>query len=68
VWQAGVSWLAWSRDFIISKLIGQIDNYLVETTLTTVLAYGSYLAAEYVLGSAACWRWWLLGGSRPNGA
>ena len=35
---------------IISQLIGQIDNYLIETTLTTILAYGSYLVAEYVLG------------------
>lgn len=35
---------------LISRLIGEIDNYLVETTLTTVLAYGSYLIAEYLLG------------------
>ena len=35
---------------IISQLIGQIDNYLIETTLTTILAYGSYLVAEYMLG------------------
>ena len=35
---------------IVSQVIGSIDNYLVETTLTTVLAYGSYLLAEYVLG------------------
>ena len=35
---------------LTSQLIGRIDNYLVETTLTTVLAYGSYLLAEYVLG------------------
>lgn len=35
---------------LVSQLIGKIDNYLVETTLTTVLAYGSYLVAEYVLG------------------
>lgn len=35
---------------IISQLIGQINNYLIETTLTTVLAYGSYLVAEYMLG------------------
>jgi monovalent cation:H+ antiporter, CPA1 family len=36
--------------WVVSRLIGQIDNYLIETTLTTVLAYGSYLLAEYVLG------------------
>lgn len=28
------------------QLIGRIDDYLVETTLTTVLAYGSFLLAE----------------------
>jgi monovalent cation:H+ antiporter, CPA1 family len=35
---------------IVAQIISKIDNYLVETTLTTVLAYGSYLFAEYVLG------------------
>jgi len=35
---------------IISRLIATIDNYLVETALTTILAYGSYLVAEYLLG------------------
>jgi CPA1 family monovalent cation:H+ antiporter len=30
----------------VSRLIGVIDDYLVETTLTTVLAFGSYLVAE----------------------
>jgi CPA1 family monovalent cation:H+ antiporter len=29
-----------------SRLIAVIDDYLVETTLTTVLAFGSYLVAE----------------------
>jgi CPA1 family monovalent cation:H+ antiporter len=33
----------------VSRLIGQIDDYLVETTLTTVLAFGSYLLAEQLL-------------------
>lgn len=32
---------------IISLAIGRIQDPLVETTLTTVLAFGSYLAAEY---------------------
>lgn len=36
--------------FLVAHLIGRIDNALVETTLTTVLAYGSYLIAEYVFG------------------
>jgi CPA1 family monovalent cation:H+ antiporter len=31
---------------VVSRLIGEIDDYLVETTLTTVLAFGSYLIAE----------------------
>ena len=30
----------------ISRLIARIDDYLIEITLTTVLAYGSYLLAE----------------------
>ena len=30
----------------ISKIIAQIDDYLIEITLTTILAYGSYLLAE----------------------
>lgn len=32
---------------IISQVIGRIRDPLVETTLTTVLAFGSYLVAEY---------------------
>lgn len=32
--------------FLVSKLIARIDDYLIETTLTTVLAFGSYLVAE----------------------
>jgi CPA1 family monovalent cation:H+ antiporter len=35
----GLGWL-------ISRLIARIDDYLIEITLTTVLAYGSYLLAE----------------------
>lgn len=30
----------------ISRLIARIDDYLIETTLTTVLAFGAYLVAE----------------------
>jgi CPA1 family monovalent cation:H+ antiporter len=30
----------------VSRLIARIDDYLIEITLTTVLAYGSYLLAE----------------------
>jgi CPA1 family monovalent cation:H+ antiporter len=32
--------------WVISRFISSIDDYLVEITLTTVLAYGSYLIAE----------------------
>ena len=32
--------------WLVLQLIGRIDDYLVETTLTTVLAFGSYLLAE----------------------
>ena len=33
-----------------SQIIGRIDDALVETTLTTVLAFGSYVVGEHVLG------------------
>jgi CPA1 family monovalent cation:H+ antiporter len=32
--------------WVISRLIAYVDDYLIETTLTTILAYGAYLAAE----------------------
>lgn len=32
--------------WIIAQILARIDDYLVETTLTTVLAFGSYLVAE----------------------
>jgi monovalent cation:H+ antiporter, CPA1 family len=32
---------------IVSQVIGRIQDPLVQTTLTTVLAFGSYLVAEY---------------------
>jgi len=32
--------------WLASRLIARIDDYLIETTLTTVLAYGAYLIAE----------------------
>jgi len=31
---------------IISQMINRIDDYLIETTLTTILAFGSFLIAE----------------------
>jgi Na+:H+ antiporter len=34
--------------WLISLLISRVDNYLIETTLTTVLAFGSYLIAERI--------------------
>jgi CPA1 family monovalent cation:H+ antiporter len=32
--------------WVTAQLIARIDDYLIETTLTTVLAFGSYLVAE----------------------
>ncbi|HLF25020.1 MAG TPA: Na+/H+ antiporter [Anaerolineae bacterium] len=32
--------------WLISQLIARLDDYLIETTLTTVLAFGAYLVAE----------------------
>lgn len=32
--------------WLIAQVIARIDDYLIETTLTTVLAFGSYLVAE----------------------
>jgi CPA1 family monovalent cation:H+ antiporter len=37
--------------WMVSRLISQIDDYLVETTLTSVLAFGSYLLAEQLHAS-----------------
>jgi len=33
--------------WVVSLLIARVDDYLIETTLTTVLAFGSYLVAEH---------------------
>ena len=33
--------------YLISEIIARIDDYLIETTLTTILAYGAYLIGEY---------------------
>lgn len=32
--------------WVISQVIARVDDYLIETTLTTVLAFGAYLVAE----------------------
>lgn len=34
--------------WLLSQLISRIDDHLLETTLTTVLAYGAYLIAENI--------------------
>jgi monovalent cation:H+ antiporter, CPA1 family len=34
--------------WLLSQLISRIDDHLLETTLTTVLAYGAYLVAENI--------------------
>ncbi len=33
---------------LISQIINRIDDYLIETTLTTILAFGSFLIAEEI--------------------
>lgn len=33
---------------VVSQIISRIDDYLIETTLTIVLAYGAYLVAEAI--------------------
>jgi CPA1 family monovalent cation:H+ antiporter len=42
--------------WMISRLISRVDDYLIETTLTTVLAFGSYLVAEQLHFSGGCCR------------
>jgi len=32
--------------WLVSRLIASVDDYLIETTLTTILAFGAYLVAE----------------------
>jgi CPA1 family monovalent cation:H+ antiporter len=32
--------------WLVAQLISRVDNYLIETTFTTILAFGSYLVAE----------------------
>ena len=34
--------------YVISKLTAMIDDHLIEITLSTILAYGSYIAAEHL--------------------
>jgi CPA1 family monovalent cation:H+ antiporter len=36
--------------WLVSQAISRIDDYLIETTLTSVLAFGSYLIGEHLLG------------------
>jgi len=43
---AGGAGLGLLLGWLISHLIARVDDYLIETTLTTVLAFGSYLLAE----------------------
>jgi CPA1 family monovalent cation:H+ antiporter len=35
-----------SLGWLVSRVIARVDDYLIETALTAVLAFGSYLAAE----------------------
>ncbi len=42
----GGSLVGLALGWLISRLIAMVDDYLIEITLTTVLAFGSYLVAE----------------------
>jgi CPA1 family monovalent cation:H+ antiporter len=42
----GGSLVGLAMGWLISRLIATVDDYLIEITLTTVLAFGSYLVAE----------------------
>ena len=44
----GLKEIATSRDLTLSDLVALIDDYFIEITLTTVLAYGAY-AGQYGL-------------------
>lgn len=43
---AGGALVGLGLGWLVSLLIARVDDYLIETTLTTVLAFGSYLVAE----------------------
>jgi CPA1 family monovalent cation:H+ antiporter len=43
---AGGLMVGFALGWATAQLIARIDDYLIETTLTTVLAFGSYLVAE----------------------
>ena len=43
---AGGTITGFALGWLISRVIARVDDYLIEITLTTVLAFGSYLVAE----------------------
>ena len=43
---AGGILLGLGLGWVVSLLISRLDDYLIETTLTTILAYGAYLLAD----------------------
>lgn len=43
---AGGVTVGFALGWLVARLIARIDDYLIEVTLTTVLAYGAYLVAE----------------------
>ena len=43
---AGGTIIGLASGWLISRIIARVDDYLIETTLTTVLAFGSYLLAD----------------------
>ncbi len=45
---AGGTLIGLGLGWLVARIVAYVDDYLVETTLTTVLAFGSYLMAEQV--------------------
>jgi len=43
---AGGTIVGLALGWLVSRVIARVDDYLIETTLTTILAFGSYLLAE----------------------
>lgn len=43
---AGGAVVGFVLGWIVSRIIAGVDDYLIETTLTTILAFGTYLIAE----------------------
>jgi len=59
---AGGLMVGFALGWATAQLIARIDDYLIETTLTTVLASGP-ISWRNACMSAVCWLWWRPGWS-----